>query len=150
MVSLEKIRADMQHLLERDKQLHNVDVHAESIDEALADAAVQLDTKAADLEYEVIEKGSSGFLGFGKKPWRLRIYENPNTVHAKRKSAKDDLFGEDEESAQEKIIDRDGTYYVRHFGDRIMLKVLLPSGAGKAVDGKDVMTALTRPDTISV
>ena len=46
MVSLEKIRADMQHLLERDKQLHNVDVHAESIDEALADAAVQLDTKA--------------------------------------------------------------------------------------------------------
>ena len=73
MVSLEKIRADMQHLLERDKQLHNVDVHAESIDEALADAAVQLDTKAADLEYEVVEKGSSGFLGFGKKPWRLRI-----------------------------------------------------------------------------
>ena len=40
MVSLEKMRADMQELLERDKQLHNVDVHAESIDEALADAAV--------------------------------------------------------------------------------------------------------------
>ena len=44
MVSLEKIRADMQRLLERDKMLHNVDVNAESIDEALADAAVQLDS----------------------------------------------------------------------------------------------------------
>ena len=84
MVSLEKIRADMQELLERDKMLHNVDVNADSIDEALADAAVQLDTKAADLEYEVVEKGSNGFLGFGKKPWKLRIYENPNTVHTKR------------------------------------------------------------------
>ena len=85
MVSLEKIRADMQHLLERDKQLHNVDVNAESIDEALADAAVQLDTKAVNLEYEVVEKGSNGFLGFGKKPFNLRIYQNPNTVLEKRK-----------------------------------------------------------------
>ncbi len=150
MVSLEKIRADMQHLLERDKQLHNVDVNAESIDEALADAAVQLDTKAADLEYEVVEKGSNGFLGFGKKPWRLRIYENPDTVHVKRKSAKDDLFGEDSGAAEAKIIDRDGAYYVRHFGDRIMLKVLLPSGTGKAVDEKEVAQTLVRPDTISI
>ena len=60
MVDLDRIRKDMKALLEVDKELHSVDVHADSIDEALADAAVQLDTKVSNLQYEVIEKGSHG------------------------------------------------------------------------------------------
>ncbi|MBQ9494551.1 MAG: FapA family protein [Treponema sp.] len=150
MVSLEQIRSDMQELLDRDNQLHNVEVNAESIDEALADAAVQLDTKAADLQYEVVEKGSNGFLGLGKKPWTLRIYQNPNTMQAAKKSAKDDLFGSEGESAVEKISDRDGLFFIRHFGDEILLKVLLPVGKGAHVDSKEVFQRLRRPDTLSI
>ena len=49
MVTLDKLRADMQTLLQVDKNLHFVEVNADTIDEALADAVVQLDTKLANL-----------------------------------------------------------------------------------------------------
>ena len=66
MISLEQIRTEMQNRLSIDKDLHHVEVNAPTIDEALADAAVQLAIKAEMLEYEVIEKGRDGFLGIGK------------------------------------------------------------------------------------
>ena len=86
MVTLEKIREEMKERLDIDTKMHNVDVNADNIDEALADAAVQLDTKTGNLEYEVVEKGSTGFLGLGKKPWKLRVYQNPNTIARTKKS----------------------------------------------------------------
>ena len=55
MVTLDKIRQDMKSRLDIDKDLHQVDVNADTIDEALADAAVQLDTKVANLQYEIVE-----------------------------------------------------------------------------------------------
>mgnify|MGYP003517947749 FL=1 len=69
MVSLDKIREEMQRRLVIDRELNSVEVNADTIDEALADASVQLDTRVNDLEFEVVEKGSNGFLGIGKKPW---------------------------------------------------------------------------------
>ncbi len=149
MVSLDRIREDMKKLLERDDKMHNVDVNADSVDEALADAAVQLDTKTANLEYEVVEKGSNGFLGVGKKPWKLRIYQNPATIKVTRKSAGDDLFGDENEAEIQKVVNRDGLYYMRHFGSQIMLKVLPPAGNGKPVEEKELIQQLKRPDTIS-
>jgi uncharacterized protein len=150
MVSLEKIREDMKEFLERDNTMHNVDVNADSVEEALSDAAVQLDTRTANLQYEVVEKGSEGFLGIGKKPWKLRIYQNPDTIILSKKSTADDLFGSENESAVEKIVDHDGMYYIRHFGSQIMLKIQLPSGQGKPVDEKEVIQQLKRPDTTKI
>src|SRR5574344_1031962 len=96
MVTLEKIREEMKERLDIDTKMHNVDVNADNIDEALADAAVQLDTKTGNLEYEVVEKGSTGFLGLGKKPWKIRVYQNPNTITKTKKSSGDDLFSQEE------------------------------------------------------
>ena len=42
---LETIRTDMEQLLEQEKNLHYVDVRADTLDEALADAASQLETR---------------------------------------------------------------------------------------------------------
>ena len=74
MVDLDQIRIEMQNRLKMDKELHSVIVNADSIDEALSDASVQLDTRVPNLLFEVIEKGSDGFMGLGKKPWKLQIY----------------------------------------------------------------------------
>lgn len=149
MYSLDKIREEMSKRLESDKQLNSVEVNADNIDEALADASVQLDTKLNGLEYEVIEKGSNGFLGIGKKPWKLRIYQNSATVEAKRKSASADLFNENTFEGENVIVDRDGLFYVRHFGSSIKLKVILPVGNGRPVDIKEVLDSVKRPDTES-
>lgn len=149
MYSLDKIREEMSKRLESDKQLNSVEVNADNIDEALADASVQLDTKLNGLEYEVIEKGSNGFLGIGKKPWKLRIYQNSATVEAKRKSASADLFNKNTFEGENVIVDRDGLFYVRHFGSSIKLKVILPVGNGRPVDIKEVLDSVKRPDTES-
>ena len=148
MVTLEKLREDMNTLLQVDKNLHFVEVNADTIDEALADAVVQLDTKLANLHYEVVEKGSDGILGLGKKPWKIMVYQDPSTVKKTQRLASEGLFeeGEGEEAAQ--IVNRDGLYYIRHFKSDIMLKVLLPTGDGLPIEIKDVLDEIKRPDTI--
>lgn len=149
MVNLEKIRIDMQKRLDVDKELHSVDVHADTIEEALADAAVQLDTKVSNLQYEVIEKGSDGFLGLGKKPWKIKIYQDPTTIKKVIKSASEGLFDDEEESSITQITNRDGLFYIRHFRSDIMLKIILPIGEGTPIEIKDVMDEVKRQDTVS-
>ena len=150
MVTLDTIREEMRKRLEMDKELHSVEVHADTIDEALQDAAVQLDSKVSALQYEIIEKGSDGFLGMGKKPWKLRIYQDPTTIKKVRKLASDGLFTEDGAEEEELIKDRDGLFYVHHFSSDIMLKVIPPIGKGAPVEFKDVMQEINRPDTLEV
>ena len=148
MVTLEKIRAEMKTRLSIDKELHSVDVHADTIDEALADAAVQLDTKTNTLQYEILEKGSDGFLGLGKKPWKLKIYQDPSTIKKVTKLASDGLFDNENEDEAEQIQDRDGLYYIRHIKADIMLKVILPLGEGLPIELRDVIDEVKRQDTI--
>ena len=149
MVTLEKLREDMNTLLQVDKNLHFVEVNADTIDEALADAVVQLDTKLANLHYEVVEKGSDGILGLGKKPWKIMVYQDPSTINKSTKLTSEGLFDTDEETETAKITNRDGLFYVRHFKSDIMLKIILPLGEGIPVEVKDVLDEIKRPDTIS-
>ncbi len=148
MYSLDKIREELQKRLNVDSQLNSVEVNADSVDEALADASVQLETKTQGLEFEVLEKGSSGFFGIGKKPWKLRIYQNPEFSTKQKKVSGDDLFSGEASGSEEVITNRDGLFYVRHFGDSIKLKVLLPIGNGAPVNEKEVLDAVQRPDTL--
>lgn len=147
MYSIERIREEMQKRLKVDADIHHVEVNASSVDDALADAAVQLDVKTSNLQYEVVEKGSDGFLGIGKKPWKLRIYQNPDSIVQKSTVSGDDLFNEQGSGVSEKIESRDGLFYVRRFGSSIMLKILLPIGNGRSIDEKEVFDLIKRPDT---
>lgn len=148
MVTLEKLREDMKIYLSQDKELHMVEVNADTIDEALSDAAVQLDTKVSNLHYEVVEKGSDGFLGLGKKPWKIKIYQDPSTIVKKVKLASDGLFDEDDLTDTVEVQNQDGLYYVRRFGSDIMLKVILPRGEGLPVDDKEIFEDIKREDTL--
>lgn len=150
MVTLDVIRQEMQRRYSIDKELHMVDVHADSIDEALDDAAVQLDTKVSNLHYEVIEKGSEGFLGLGKKPWKLKIYQNPDTFKKKTKLASEGLIIDDSIEEGQETKNQDGLFFVRHFGNDILLKIILPIGNGEAIELKDVLDELNRPDTLEI
>ena len=44
-----------------------IEVSAKSVDEALTEASISLGIPSSEIEYEVIEKGSTGFLGIGSK-----------------------------------------------------------------------------------
>lgn len=49
-----------------------ITVSAKTVDDAITKALIQLETTSDKLEYEVVEKGSSGFLGIGAKPAIIR------------------------------------------------------------------------------
>lgn len=150
MITLDKIRTDMKVLLDEDEALRYVDVLADSLEEALADAAVQLDTRVSLLEYEVLERGNKGFLGFVKKNWKIRAYEVASSVAKKKKSKSNDIFADDEFENEVVIQDRDGSFFVRRFASQLHLKVVLPIGNGENVNIKDILAQLNRSDTVKI
>ena len=150
MFTLDAIRTQMEVQLNEDKNLHVVEVNADTLDEALADAAVQLDTKVTNIEYEVLERGSNGFLGISKKPWTIRAFPNAVAIAQKKKRESSSVTVEEALVEEEKIIDQDGIFYVRHFNSQICLKVVLPVGNGKPVVYGDVMAQLKRSDTLDI
>ena len=150
MVTLDIIRKDMKKLLDVDESLNYVDVLADSLEEALADAAVQLDTRVSLLEYEVLERGSKGFLGFVKKNWRIRAYEVATSVVKKKRANSDDIFDDEELEGAVVIQDKDGAFFVHRFGSHLHLKVVLPIGNGESVNIKDILSQLNRSDTVKI
>lgn len=49
-----------------------ITVSAKTVDEAVTKALIELETTSDNLEYEVVERGSAGFLGIGAKPAVIR------------------------------------------------------------------------------
>lgn len=50
-----------------------IEVSAKTVDEALTEASIKLGVTSSELEYEVIEKGSTGFLGIGSKNAVIKV-----------------------------------------------------------------------------
>ena len=50
-----------------------IEITGKTVDDALTEALIRLETTSDNIEYEVIEKESSGFLGLNKKPARIRV-----------------------------------------------------------------------------
>ena len=150
MVTLDVVREEMRKRLERDKELHSVEVHADTLEEALSDAATQLNCRVVHLEYEVLEPGFAGIMGLMKKPWFIRAYQNAE--EAKKAAIKSSLSGGSEDSVleEEKPVDKDGVFYVHYFSAQINLKVLLPVGKGIPVQLSEVMGRLKRSDTVFI
>ena len=57
-----------------------IEVSGKNVDEALTNALIQLETTSDKVEYEVIEKGSSGFLGMFNKPAVIRVRKKAEEV----------------------------------------------------------------------
>lgn len=150
MVTLEKIRTDLGKTLEEDKKLHYVEVRADTLEEALDDAALQLNCRVVHLEYEVLEAGFAGMFGLMKKPWFIRAYQNPE--EAKKASIRKSQTGTDADTIieEEKPVDKDGVFYVHYFQSQINLKVVMPIGKGIPVQLSEVMGRLKRSDTIMI
>ena len=51
-----------------------IEIIAKTVEDALTEASVKLGTTSDKIEYEVIEKGNSGFLGIGSKKAVIRAF----------------------------------------------------------------------------
>ncbi|RKD35346.1 RNA-binding cell elongation regulator Jag/EloR [Lacrimispora algidixylanolytica] len=70
-----------------------ITVSAKNVDEAITKALIELETTSDKLEYEIVEKGSNGILGFiGQKPAVIRA-KKKETLEDKAEAFLSDVFG---------------------------------------------------------
>jgi Predicted RNA-binding protein len=55
-----------------------IEFTAKTVDEAIQEALIKLGIPSDSMEYEVVEAGSSGFLGFGSKPAKIKARKKFN------------------------------------------------------------------------
>ena len=68
-----------------------IEVSAKTVDDALTEPYIKLGTPSDKLEYEVIEKGSSGFLGIGSKNAVIKV-KVVNSVEDEIRNFLDQVF----------------------------------------------------------
>ena len=72
--------------------MEKLEFTAKTVDEALTNALVQLETTSDKVEYEVVEKGSSGILGFiNTKPAKILVWKKV-TMEGNVREFLDDVF----------------------------------------------------------
>lgn len=57
-----------------------IEVSAKTVDDALTEASIKLGTTSENLEYEVIDKGSTGFLGIGSRNAVIKVKKAAKSV----------------------------------------------------------------------
>lgn len=75
-----------------------IKVSAKTVSDAIIEASIQLETSSDNIEYEVLENGSSGFLGFGSKPAVIR---------ARKKESVEDILDTPLYAAQETVVKKE-------------------------------------------
>ena len=69
-----------------------ITVTAKTVDDAVTKALIELQTTSDKLEYEVVDKGSTGFLGIGSKPAIIRA-KKKESIEDKAMDFLSQIFG---------------------------------------------------------
>ncbi|MDR2483845.1 MAG: FapA family protein [Treponema sp.] len=139
MVDFVQLQQLMKDQLEADRAIHTVDVEGSNLETAVAEAAVLLNLPVGRVDYEIVERGFPGFLGTGKKDWKIKAY---GRALAKKLT---DVLAEKQDIAEAEaqvIVDKDGDIFVHLNDDGANLKVTAPIGNGKHMTLADAMQAL--------
>ncbi|MDR2403195.1 MAG: FapA family protein [Spirochaetaceae bacterium] len=142
MVDFVQLQQIVKEQLEHDRTIRAVETAGPTLEIAVSEAATLLDVPVRRLEYEIAEKGFSGFLGSGKKDWKIRAYER---TYVKKRGQKHSSGEADQEAAAPVIEDKDGEAFVHLSADGAFLKVVPPKGKGRrAVDAHAIQTLAAR------
>ncbi|MCL2801696.1 MAG: FapA family protein [Treponema sp.] len=139
MIDFAQLQEIVKKQLEIDRAIRSVDASGPTLEAAVNEAAALLDTSIRKLEYEIIERGSAGFMGAGKKDWLIRAYERISTKKKKQAEEHLDDFDTDSEFV---IQDKDGDAYVQCWHDGVYLKVTPPVGNGRKIYSAYALQAL--------
>jgi uncharacterized protein (DUF342 family) len=143
MVDIVELKSRIQPQLEADRVVQFVEATGASLDEAVLEAATLLGLPVRRIEYEVVERGSAGFLGRGARPWKIKAYAGFTEIdESDDEEDDDDLELMDIPEAEVDKVDGDVFVQLRN-GD-VLLKVIPPVGKGKHVTEADARAALER------
>ena len=142
MVELSRIREYMRSQAEEDKTRKSVNVSGSSLEDALAQASIELGLPVKDIEYEILEPGSRGTFGVGKKDCILIAYKKAEELLPEEEELDIDLGFAGE--SQEKEENKNGEAFVRLSPEGVLLKVTSPINNGKKVTERKALDELDR------
>lgn len=140
MVDFVRLQQLMKERLDADRAITSVEASGADIDEAVAAAASLLNVSVRAVEYEVVERGSKGFLGSGKKDWRIRAYPR---LAEREASDLPDMEDSAFDIAAPVVLDKDGDVFVHLSPEGAFVKVAAPVGKGRRVTERQAMEALS-------
>jgi uncharacterized protein (DUF342 family) len=118
----------MKEQLDKDRTISTIEARGPTLEDAVAQAATLLNLSVRRIEYEVIERGSAGFLGTGKKDWNIRAYQR---YVQGNETVQDDSFDSVFDSDIPVVEDKGGYVFVQLRRDGAYIKVSAPVGHGK-------------------
>jgi len=128
VIDFAQLQSIFKEHLEQDRAVRLIEASGPTLDAAVNEAAALLDTSVRHLEYEIIERGSSGFMGAGKKDWHIRAYER---AHVKKVKTEDELITEEFDTDIPVVVNKDGDAFAQCWPDGVYLKVTSPQGSGR-------------------
>ncbi|AHH10434.1 DUF342 domain-containing protein [Borrelia coriaceae] len=127
-----ELRNKIKNYLDRENNVSLIEVEADTLEEALHDASLELAMSYKDLNYEVLVRGNNGFFGYGKRKWKIVAYR-----HSYFKFGDTDILSS--QSGAEEIESLDGKFFIRKTAKGVFLKVTPAQGDGNVVKLRDVM-----------
>ncbi len=141
MVTLEQLKEFMRQRAEDDRNIRYVSVSAPTLEAALQSAAVELGVAVKRVEFDVVQKGTNGVMGFGRKPWTLTAYEAAKK--GKLAAGGDESYLPDLDGVEMGFTaSAPGGVFVRMWADGVFLKVTPPVGDGEPVVEEMALEAL--------
>lgn len=138
MVRLDKIMQKMQECYKEDEARFFVEATGSTLDEAINSAAIQLGVKPNFIEYEVMQKGKSGFFAIIPRDWKIIAYKDQKAKTVQNESADvSEVNTQSQDSIKQENID--GKAFVCCFPNGVFLKVIEPVGTGRAIKIDDVI-----------
>jgi uncharacterized protein (DUF342 family) len=123
-----------------------VEIYAFTIEDALKKSAEALKTSIINLEYEILERGQNGFLGFGKKPFKILVKSTAGSASRPMEKPFDEMDLSFEQPAFAE--NQDGTFKVFVTTEGIFLKISSPVGKGTSVNLEEVQKELISRDIL--
>lgn len=130
---------------EEESPENELEVYADSLKQALELAARELRVEISMLDYSIMEKGVTGFLGMGRKPYKVLVRAS------KTHDAYKDIDDIERKLAKISVSDleikdvnryRDGSFNLRVTKSGVWLTVTAPTGGGQPVNINDINTRI--------
>ena len=135
----EEIRASLLH----DLAVSEVRTTGATLKEALRLASGELDLPLKRIQFDVIQKGSKGVLGIGKKEWVIVAY--PGGEEAEQSEGEGNVAADGLIDAETGLpVDQDGIAIVKCINENVTLCVRPPKGSGAPATYEQVVEKLAK------
>jgi uncharacterized protein (DUF342 family) len=152
MVDFAELKNRIKPQLESDQVIPFVEASGDSLNDAVLEAATLLGLPVRQIVYEVVERGTAGFLGKGAKLWKIKAYPGPVKQEKPEKVVEIASESADESESVEdeiKVSDVNGDVFVQLRKGDVFLKVTPAVGKGKPVTEAEAVAALKRRRILS-